>query len=1584
MKIKQMTERLNSVPVRKKAKRILAVTLAVLMVNPVTGYGVVAHAQEVGTITAFGNLSSEIATQQLAVGAEESDINLPDTLSVTLSVYGVDTAENVVEDSQTEEIPTEEAKPDESTSEEPVADESPADASSVSGNDAEEPQEDANGAEDNTATDSEATVVLDSGEVPLVASTTGSAISVELDDADTEQTETETITTEDRTLTGITWQINAERSGSDTFNSENAGAVFFYEPVLPEGYTLADGVSLPQIQVKIEENVQWAFSQSTTIDGIEITVKAEKEVFPEGAVLRAEKVTNAEDTEKIQDAVSEEVKTQDAAKTVTKLISFDITITDAEGNELQPDTSKGEVRVSFAQLPMVTEDIAPTQELKVFHMDDSLSEAEEIESIVDDKGVVEAVAEHFSIYAITETTDTPDTDLMTTLYIDKGNIIIGDGTVSGFDVSGAEVTAANSNGYIITRAETYSSVSKFTITVSGGTHNIILKDVEFYLNTDISNSPFSIASGAKVNLVLEGKNYLQSRYSSTPAGLHVPEGAELVIAKGSTGSITAFGGLGAGIGGNDGEAGGTITINGGTLAYVSGGTSGAGIGGGRGGAGGSITINGGTLTDVRSSYGAGVGGGKGGAGGNIIINGGTINTQSTDGAGIGGGEDGAGGSISINGGTVEATGSDGAGIGGGYQGDGGTITISNGEVTATSNFGAGIGGGAYGWSHTGGTITISGGRITATTTNSDYGVGIGNGFRGGDNGGTLSSGGNFVYVIANSVTADTSSFNGIIENDGNTTVYGPYTIAGDMTIATGKTMTISSGSTLTVPSGKILTVNGTLTNNGTLTILKDNCLYGEGSLNGSGVFNLEMEMDSEYIEVPTGLIYDGMDKTVQAMNSIFVKTGEIGTVNILNTDFQKTVETDDWTKSVEPATVQSAGTYTAKYTNGIQTVSKSFEISKASPIVTISDVTSGEMGNRKATLTIEVAGDENGTIPGGTVKLIDCTSGSDVDIPGATAITMAEGRATFEWTGLANQEYTVKVIYSGDANYNGVTATEFKFDTTKQNQAALNIGSIGTKTYGDGTFTISSTGGSGGGAVTFESSDPSIVSISGTTATIHKAGTVTITATKAANNTYNEVTASVSLTVGKKTLSVKANDQLNIIKGAAMPELTYTATGLVGGDTFTSPSISTTATDTSTVGEYDITISGGTLANADSYAVTYTNGKLTVVNATYTVTVTNGTGGGSYSEGQTVTITADSRNGYTFTGWSSSDGITFANSTASTTTFTMPGKAVTVTANYSKNSSGDSGDSNGGSTTNNTNSNNDNANSNQANTGESAATDTGANQNTTGTSQGVTSLQDENNVQSEEAKPYLAGEEGKSGWEVIMTEIEETSNEVNQEPVTMTVEMNGATTIPANVIATLRGKNINLVLDMGDGIIWTINGMDVSDAQLFDIDLGVTRNTDVIPEDVVDGIRGDNNSIQIELAHNGAFGFGATLIIAFEEGDAGKFANLFYYNEETGKLEYMESAQVEEDGKATLTFVHASAYTIVLSNEAMDEGTVASVTDTANQTQDSTQAVSNEVQATDETSGSVMAIWILLGIIVVVVIGGTTIYMRRKTGKEEE
>lgn len=76
----------------------------------------------------------------------------------------------------------------------------------------------------------------------------------------------------------------------------------------------------------------------------------------------------------------------------------------------------------------------------------------------------------------------------------------------------------------------------------------------------------------------------------------------------------------------------------------------------------------------------------------------------------------------------------------------------------------------------------------------------------------------------------------------------------------------------------------------------------------------------------------------------------------------------------------------------------------------------------------------------------------------------------------------------------------------------------------------------------------------------------------------------------------------------------------------------------------------------------------------YTVTVNGSyaqtTGAGNYAEGATVAIDAGTRSGYTFDGWTSADGVTFANAGSAQTTFTMPEKAVTVTANWTKKSSG--------------------------------------------------------------------------------------------------------------------------------------------------------------------------------------------------------------------------------------------------------------------------------------------------------------------------
>ena len=254
MEIKQMAERITSVSARKRAKRLLAVSLAVLMINPVAGYGVAAMAMESEIITAFAELPGEITAQQLEVGEAESGIRLPDTLDVAVRVAATDTAVGNEEAAQSDGS-TEEAQSERSTTEEPKDENSSGDAS-ASGNESVEPDNQDNSTADSLATGSEAELILDSGAEPVpgnsstdpsVETTTGSAIHADMEDLERETSET----TRSVTLEGIEWEINADNSTSQSFDSSENGAYYTYVPVLPEGYTLADGVSLPEINVLI-------------------------------------------------------------------------------------------------------------------------------------------------------------------------------------------------------------------------------------------------------------------------------------------------------------------------------------------------------------------------------------------------------------------------------------------------------------------------------------------------------------------------------------------------------------------------------------------------------------------------------------------------------------------------------------------------------------------------------------------------------------------------------------------------------------------------------------------------------------------------------------------------------------------------------------------------------------------------------------------------------------------------------------------------------------------------------------------------------------------------------------------------------------------------------------------------------------------------------------------------------------------------------------------------------------------------------------------------------------------------------------
>ena len=149
---------------------------------------------------------------------------------------------------------------------------------------------------------------------------------------------------------------------------------------------------------------------------------------------------------------------------------------------------------------------------------------------------------------------------------------------------------------------------------------------------------------------------------------------------------------------------------------------------------------------------------------------------------------------------------------------------------------------------------------------------------------------------------------------------------------------------------------------------------------------------------------------------------------------------------------------------------------------------------------------------------------------------------------------------------------------------------------------------------------------------------------------------------------------------------------------------------------------------------------------------------------------------------------------------------------------------------------------------------------------------------------------------------------------TVTVDLSsGDTTLDKDVFETLAGKDVTLVVDLGDGVSWTVNGSDVpEDADFTDIDMGVTMNSDGIPVNVINTITGEVGTVQITLAHNGEFGFTLTLTAPLGKENAGYWANLYHYDEEAEALNFEAAAKIDEDGSVTIPFSHASQYAIVI------------------------------------------------------------------------
>ncbi len=179
-----------------------------------------------------------------------------------------------------------------------------------------------------------------------------------------------------------------------------------------------------------------------------------------------------------------------------------------------------------------------------------------------------------------------------------------------------------------------------------------------------------------------------------------------------------------------------------------------------------------------------------------------------------------------------------------------------------------------------------------------------------------------------------------------------------------------------------------------------------------------------------------------------------------------------------------------------------------------------------------------------------------------------------------------------------------------------------------------------------------------------------------------------------------------------------------------------------------------------------------------------------------------------------------------------------------------------------------------------------------------------------------------------------------------------ATVVPAEILESVKGKDINVVLDMGN-YSWIINGNDITD--VMEINLEVVFDTSVITEDVIKEVAGEDPTRQLSLTHEGDFGFDAVLKINLGNEYQGMYGNLYYYD--NSQLVFMNSGVIDENGDAVLNFSHASDYVVVIGSDRSADTGADGVGDTSADT---------GVETSSNNSGAIIGI---IAIVVIIAVG---------------